>query len=109
MAIRLLPKAKEQILRLLETESRHGASGLRIGVAPGGCSGYKYSMELIQNPRPNDCEIESEGIRVYVDPSSTPLIEGLELDYASGLMESGFVFHNPNAKKSCGCGSSFEV
>ena len=109
MVIRLSQKAKEQILKLLRLEGTHGTAGLRIGVSSGGCSGYKYSMALVQEPGPNDIEMESEGVRVYVDPSSVPLLEGLELDYISGLMESGFVFHNPNAKKSCGCGSSFGI
>lgn len=109
MVIHLSPKAKEQILKLLKAESGHEAFGLRIGVASGGCSGYKYSMKLVHAPEPSDIEMESEGLKVYVDPSSAPLLDGLELDYVSGLMESGFVFNNPNAKKSCGCGSSFGV
>jgi len=84
-------------------------AGIRIGVDAGGCSGYKYSMNLVHVPDSNDLELESDGVKVFVDPTSAPLLDGLRLDYVSGLIESGFVFNNPNAKKSCGCGSSFGV
>lgn len=109
MNIQLSPKAKEQVASLLQPEGKEQFAGIRIGVDAGGCSGYKYSMNLVHVPDSNDLELESDGVRVFVDPTSAPLLNGLELDYVSSLIESGFVFNNPNAKKSCGCGSSFGI
>lgn len=107
MNIRLSQKAIDQVSSLIQSAGKERFAGVRIRVESGGCSGYKYHMALANAPEPNDIALEGSGFMVYVDPSSAPLLNGLELDYVSGLVESGFVFNNPNAKKTCGCGSSF--
>lgn len=106
--ITLTQNAVKQIQRFKEDE---GAleGGLRIAVIGGGCSGLSYKLELAKAPTTDDKIIEQDGVRVFVDPKSLLYVKGLELDYSGGLNGSGFVFRNPNASKSCGCGSSFSV
>jgi iron-sulfur cluster assembly protein len=81
--------------------------GLRLGVQGGGCSGLSYSIRFDTQPRERDKVYEFEGVRVFVDPKSFLYLSGMTLDYEETLMRQGFVFNNPHAQKSCGCGSSF--
>ena len=81
--------------------------GLRLGVQGGGCSGLSYNVSFDTRPRDRDCVFQFEEIRVFIDPKSFIYLRGMVLDYEATLMRQGFVFHNPNATKSCGCGSSF--
>lgn len=81
--------------------------GLRLGVQGGGCSGLSYNIRFDTQPRERDRVYEFDGVRVFVDPKSFIYLNGMTLDYNDSLMQSGFVFTNPNAQKSCGCGSSF--
>jgi iron-sulfur cluster assembly accessory protein len=83
--------------------------GLRVYVYSGGCSGYRYGMMLEDQPATEDIKVESKGINVYVDPQSTPLLKGSEIDYVDTLMGAGFTVNNPNAVSGCGCGSSFRT
>ena len=83
--------------------------GLRVYVYSGGCSGYRYGMMLEDQPADEDIRVESKGIRVYVDPQSTQLLTGSEIDYVDTLMGAGFTVNNPNAVSGCGCGSSFRT
>jgi iron-sulfur cluster assembly accessory protein len=83
--------------------------GLRVYVYSGGCSGYRYGMMLEDQPADEDIRVESKGIRVYVDPQSTALLKGSEIDYVDTLMGAGFTVNNPNAVSGCGCGSSFRT
>ena len=83
--------------------------GLRVYVYSGGCSGYRYGMMLEDQPTPEDIKVESQGINVYVDPQSTQLLQGSEIDYVDTLMGAGFTVNNPNAVSGCGCGSSFRT
>lgn len=83
--------------------------GVRAGVQGGGCSGYQYFLGIEDSPRESDFIEETEGVKVFIDPMSAPYIRGTVLDYVSTLQSSGFVFNNPNAVKTCGCGSSFAV
>lgn len=92
---------------LVEKEAPQGA--LRVFVAGGGCSGYQYGMALAQEQEEDDLIIEKEGIRLFVDPESAPLLKGAEIDYVEDIMKSGFTIFNPNAVKSCACGSSFDT
>jgi iron-sulfur cluster assembly protein len=85
------------------------AIGLRVYVYSGGCSGYRYGMMLEDQPTAEDVRIQSSGINVYVDPQSTKLLEGSEIDYVDTLMGAGFTVNNPNAVTGCGCGSSFRT
>ena len=81
--------------------------GLRLGVMGGGCSGLSYSIKFDTKPRERDRIYEFDGVRVFVDPKSFIYLHGMVVDYEETLMRQGFVFNNPNAQKSCGCGSSF--
>ncbi len=81
--------------------------GLRLGVQGGGCSGLSYSVRFDTQPRERDRVFTFDGVRVFVDPKSFIYLQGMVVDYEETLMKRGFVFHNPNATKSCGCGSSF--
>ena len=83
--------------------------GLRVYVYSGGCSGYRYGMMLEDQPADEDIKVMSNGINIYVDPQSTALLKGSEIDYVDTLMGAGFTVNNPNAVSGCGCGSSFRT
>lgn len=83
--------------------------GLRLGVTGGGCSGLSYNIRFDTKPRERDRVFEFGDVRLFVDPKSYIYLHGMTLDYNEGLMQSGFAFVNPNAGKSCGCGSSFSA
>ncbi len=83
--------------------------GLRLGVMGGGCSGLSYSMRIDERPRERDRIYEFEGVRVFMDPKSFLYLHGMTLDYEETLLRQGFNFINPNATRSCGCGSSFSA
>jgi iron-sulfur cluster assembly protein len=104
--IDITPKAVEKIRKTLETN--HVDGGFRLGVVGGGCSGLSYKFKLEAQPRQSDNIFEYDGVKVYVDPKSYEYLKGMTLDYTESLLESQFVFHNPNAKKSCSCGKSFQ-
>jgi iron-sulfur cluster assembly accessory protein len=84
-------------------------AGLRIAVLPGGCSGFKYSLNIEDKPLEDDLVLESAGVRLFVDGFSAQYLNGVTLDYKSNFQESGFAFTNPNATGGCGCGTSFTV
>jgi iron-sulfur cluster assembly accessory protein len=81
--------------------------GLRVMVESGGCAGFKYMMGLVADASPGDLVVEKEGIKVFVDPTSAGLLDGVTVDFLVSLEGSGFTFINPNATKSCSCGKSF--
>lgn len=83
--------------------------GLRLGVSGGGCSGLSYVIKFDTHPRERDRIFEFDGVRVFVDPKSFVYLNGMTLDYEETLMRQGFNFINPNASRSCGCGTSFSV
>ena len=90
----------------------HGATveaGLRVAVLPGGCSGFQYGLNIEDAPESDDEILELGGVRVFVDPFSAQYLDGVEIDYVSGMMGSGFSVRNPNSAGGCGCGSSFTV
>ena len=93
----------------LTREETDPAVGLRVYVYSGGCSGYRYGMMLEDQPTADDVRVQSRGINVYVDPQSTRLLQGSEIDYVDTLMGAGFTVNNPNAVSGCGCGSSFRT
>jgi len=101
-------KAQHQVVRIFETESANPDYGLRLGVVGGGCSGLSYKMEF--SPKKEDDRVIIHlGIKFLIDPKSAIYLKGITLDYKDGLDGKGFVFHNPNAKNTCGCGESFSV
>lgn len=82
-------------------------SGLRIKVKTGGCAGYQYMMGLVRVPEVEDIVVETDGVKVFVDPGSRDLVSGMTIDFVVALEGSGFTFENPNATATCGCGKSF--
>ena len=89
---------------------KEGTDYFRISVMPGGCSGFKYKFEVIDNPESDDIIVEQHnGVKVVVDPFSVQYLNGVLVDYISTMLESGFKFNNPNASGGCGCGTSFAV
>jgi iron-sulfur cluster assembly accessory protein len=104
--ITLTDTAAVKVKELLDAEG-DGSLALRVAVRPGGCSGFSYEM-FFDGDRASDDELaEYDGVRVVVDPSSAQLLTGATLDYKDGLQGAGFNINNPNATKTCGCGSSF--
>ena|SRR5258706_9192661 len=102
-------KAAEKLCELMLAEKKDPTQfGLRLGVQGGGCSGLTYFMDF-DTPRDDDKVFEHKGARVLVDPKSILHVSGSILEYSEGLMGSGFQIKNPNAKSSCGCGSSFQT
>jgi iron-sulfur cluster assembly protein len=83
------------------------AGGLRVGVIGGGCSGLSYKLDFEIQARPHDQVLEMDGLKVFIDPKSLELLRDTTLDFCDGLNGRGFVFINPQATRTCGCGSSF--
>ena len=101
--------AATHIHKLLAKQAME-AGGLRVGVKAGGCSGFEYVFSWEETPRDNDLIFDGpQGVRVWIDPRSHRLLDGTTLDYDTSLLSRGFVFQNPNAKTTCGCGVSFTV
>jgi iron-sulfur cluster assembly protein len=106
--VSITEKAAAKAKSLLEEKGAESGA-LRVFVAGGGCSGYQYGMALAQEAEEGDLVIEHAGVRLLVDPESAPLLKGAEIDYVEDIMKSGFTIFNPNAVKSCACGSSFDT
>lgn len=106
--VTLTENAVRKIKEVQVAENKPGAL-LRVSVAGGGCSGLSYKLDFVEAQGEKDKVFEQGGVRVAVDPKSYLYLQGMELDYSGGLNGKGFVFNNPNAKKSCGCGSSFSA
>lgn len=100
-------KAQQELKSLLESKSSSLTAGLRLGVSKGGCAGWQYEMKVAE-PESGDEIVESGGARVIVAADSLEKLRGCELDYSDDLTDAGFKIHNPKARRSCGCGTSFE-
>jgi len=105
--VRLTPSAQEEVKRLLAERNEPGA-GLRLGIKGGGCSGLSYVLDFTL-PSEGDTVLEYPGFLVYLDRKSTIYLSGITLDHQSGLQGKGFVFQNPMATNTCGCGESFSL
>jgi iron-sulfur cluster assembly accessory protein len=106
--IEITESAARQITKLLAKQEMTGG-GLRIGLRAGGCSGYEYTFAWENAPRAEDHVFAAGDARVFVDPKSFRLLDGVVLDFDTNPVGVGFMFQNPNAKSTCGCGTSFSV
>ncbi|MEK6983772.1 MAG: iron-sulfur cluster assembly accessory protein [Nanoarchaeota archaeon] len=105
LIITLTEKAAEKVMKLLEKENKQDY-GLRIGIIPGGCSGYTYEIALDKSSKENDVIIEEKGVKIFMNPESIAFMKGSTVDYVDSLTNAGFKINNPNVKTSCGCGHS---
>ncbi len=109
MPVTMTDKAADKARSLLEDKGVADQGGLRVFVVGGGCSGYQYGMTLAPEAEEDDFVFDGSGVRIVVDPTSAGLLDGSEIDYVEDLMKSGFTVFNPNAVKSCACGTSFQT
>ncbi len=96
-------------VRELIQEEGNAALALRVYIQGGGCSGFQYGFEFDENRAEDDLAVDTEGVTLLVDPLSLQYLMGAEVDYSEGLTGAQFVIRNPNARTTCGCGSSFSV
>jgi iron-sulfur cluster assembly accessory protein len=109
MTITVTPNAVAEVQKFMEEQGAAETAGLRVAVLPGGCSGFQYGLNIEDAPNEDDMILESNGLRLFVDPFSLQYLGGVEIDYVTTFQGSGFTFNNPNASGGCGCGSSFTV
>jgi iron-sulfur cluster insertion protein len=105
-SITLSERAARRIVEILRAED---ASLMRVSVEGGGCSGFQYRFDLVQEGAPDDVVVERDGARVVVDPVSLGFVQGAEIDFVDDLIGASFKIKNPNVTASCGCGTSFSV
>jgi iron-sulfur cluster assembly protein len=108
MAISLTENAAKRVMEIMDAQGVRDTHGVRVGVKSGGCSGLSYVLE-IDAPGEKDRRFDSHGLTVFCDPRSYLYVNGTEVDFSSDLLNGGFKFTNPNAARSCGCGTSFTV
>jgi iron-sulfur cluster assembly protein len=108
--VNVTPSAAAEIKKFMISEDDlPETAGLRVRVVPGGCSGFQYSLNIEEESRTGDFIIEQQGVRLFVDMFSGQYLNGIQIDYTSNMMGSGFTFENPNATGGCGCGTSFSA
>jgi iron-sulfur cluster insertion protein len=105
-SITLSERAARRIVEILRAED---AALMRVSVEGGGCSGFQYRFDLVQDRAPDDIMIERDGARVVVDPFSLGFVRGAEIDFVDELIGASFKINNPNITASCGCGTSFSI
>ena len=110
MTITLTETAAREIKTIIQQQELDAEKvRLRVGVKGGGCSGFSYVLDLTENERPTDEVTDQHGIKIVCDPKSLLYLDGTKIDFKDEIMGRGFVFQNPNATSSCGCGSSFSA
>ena len=109
MAILVSETAAKEIKGIIKDQNLPKTTGLRVGVKGGGCSGFSYVLDLAADAHDGDEVVDCNGIRVFCDPKSYLYLNGVSIDFKDEVMGRGFVFSNPNASGTCGCGSSFSV
>lgn len=107
--IKVTESAKEQVAHLIASEKHPTDAFVRVGVEGGGCSGLMYQLTFDNQLKEGDQVFEDNGVKVVVDRKSFLYLVGTELEYSGGLNGKGFVFKNPNASRTCGCGESFSI
>lgn len=108
MTMEVTEAAAVEIKKFMDSEEGlPETSGLRVRVVPGGCSGFQYSLNIEEESRQGDHILNESGVRLFIDMFSAQYLNGVKIDYVTGVMGSGFTFTNPNATGGCGCGSSF--
>lgn len=107
--ITVTPTAVAEVRKYMDENGALTESGLRVGVLPGGCSGFQYGLNIEDEAAEDDLILDVNGLRLFVDPFSLQYLSGVEIDYVTTFQGSGFTFNNPNASGGCGCGSSFTV
>lgn len=105
-SITLSERAARRIVEILRAED---AALLRVSVEGGGCSGFQYRFDLVQDTAPDDIVVERDGAKVVVDPISLGFVKGAEIDFVDDLIGASFKINNPNATAACGCGTSFSI
>ncbi|MGE0825419.1 MAG: iron-sulfur cluster insertion protein ErpA [Candidatus Binatia bacterium] len=106
VALLLTDVAVEKVKEVITREGLKDG-GLRVSIVGGGCSGFQYNLGLDESAREDDTVIEQDGVKLFLDPISQQYVYGTVIDYVNGLHGAGFKFINPNAARTCGCGSSF--
>ena len=101
--------AKRELIELMADEGKSEGHFVRVAVEGGGCSGLQYKLNIDNKPQEGDQEFEDNGVKVVVDMKSFLYLAGTTLEYSGGLNGKGFLFNNPNANRTCGCGESFSV
>lgn len=110
MSVTLTETAAKEVKRFIDEGDYDEGAVLRVGVSGGGCSGWNYSLNIASDfDAANDTKLVQHGVPVVVDRKSALYLEGTTVDYYEGIEQRGFQFHNPNAKKTCGCGNSFSA
>jgi iron-sulfur cluster assembly accessory protein len=110
VSLTLTDRAAEEVRKFIVAEQVPAeTAGLRVSVMPGGCSGFKYSLNIEERALDDDIVTEVNHVRIFVDGFSLQYLNGITVDYVSSMQGSGFTFHNPNATGGCGCGSSFSA
>jgi iron-sulfur cluster assembly accessory protein len=110
MQIQISETARTKVHGFMEEHGAKNDAGLRVAVLPGGCSGFQYGLNIEDAPEADDEVLDLDGgVRVFIDPFSAQYLEGVEIDYVTTMMGSGFTFRNPTAAGGCGCGSSFTI
>lgn len=107
--IKVRDTAREEVKRLIAHDNKPEGAFIRVGVKGGGCSGLMYELDFDTEVKADDKVFEDNGVKVVVDKKSYLYLVGTELDYSGGLNGKGFVFVNPNANRTCGCGESFSI
>lgn len=107
--VTLTTKAADEVKRILEEKKMSAETGLRVSLRGGGCSGMTYVLDFAEKGEDADQVLESQGVKLLVDPTAVQFVQGLQIDFVDDLLNRGFKFENPNASHSCGCGTSFSV
>ena len=111
MTVTLTEKATFRLRSFLRGSADGTATekGIRVAAVDGGCSGYEYALDIVNEPNADDLVFEQDKIKIYVDPKSASLLNNIVIDFVESLTQAGFTFENPNATDTCGCGKSFSI